>query len=154
MISQFVFDDGQFPLNINTFRSSFIQIWFQPLDYYISDVTECVFYILYQSSIGLVHSASQDLLQNNIFNYASSSNSHSTSTWYQILRGQNIKNISRKIPPILNKNISTKDILDLVIERTLTNIVDETLIYIKLECEKAFFLKFQKKGQRLFNYDF
>eukprot|EP01083_Nonionella_stella_P187134 686939_1 len=150
MISQFVFDEGEFPNSITAFREAFISIWFDPIDYYIADFTECVFYILYQSSIGLVHSASQDLLQNNIFSYASSSNSHSSSTWYQILRGQKLKNIKKFIPKKLNKNISIKNILDLVIERTLTNIVDETLIYIKCECEKQFFAKFQKKEQRLF----
>jgi len=153
MISQFVFDDGEFPKNIDKFRELFIAIWFDPIDYYLADFTECVFYILYQSSIGLVHSASQDLLERSIFN-SSSHSSHSSSTWYQILRGQNIEQIRKFIPKELAKSISVKDILDLVIERTLTNIVDETLIYIKLECEKNFFLKFQKKEQRLFNHDF
>jgi len=153
MISQFVFDDGEFPKNIQKFRESFISIWFDPIDFYLQDFTECVFFILYQSSIGLVHSASQDLLERNIFN-SSSHSSHSSSTWYQILRGQNIEQIKKFIPKELAKSISVKDILDLVIERTLTNIVDETLIYIKLECEKNFFLKFQKREQRLFNQDF
>ena len=154
MISQFVFDEGEFPQSIYQFRQEFISIWFEPIDFYIADFTECVFYILYQSSIGLVHSASQDLLQNNIFQHSSAATSHSSSTWYQILRGQKLKNIKKYIPKYLNKNISVKDILDLVIERTLTNIVDETLIYIKLECEKSFFKKFEKREQRLFNKDF
>jgi len=154
MISQFVFDEGEFPTTIEQFRRAFIQIWFEPIDYYIADFTECVFYILYQSAIGLVHSASQDLLTHNI--YAShAAASHSTSLWYQILRGQKFKNVKKFIPKHLRKNVSVKDILDLVIERTLTNIVDETLIYIKIECEKNFFKKFEKKEQRLFaNHDF
>ena len=63
-------------------------------------------------------------------------------------------NIKKFIPKYLSKNISVKDILDLVIERTLTNIVDETLIFIKLDCEKSFFKKFEKREQRLFNKNF
>ena len=167
MISQFVFDEGEFPININEFRNAFISIWFEPIDFYIADFTECVFYILYQSSIGLVHSASEDLLRDSLFSYpTTTASSHSSSTWYQILthnkhlqnhhkmmsnKGINIKKF---IPKYLSKNISVKDILDLVIERTLTNIVDETLIFIKLDCEKSFFKKFEKREQRLFNKNF
>jgi len=155
VISQFVFDDGQFPQTLKALRESFVAAWEEPLDHYIADFTECIFYILYQSAIGLVHTASYDLMEDSIYK-ASSSSSHASSLWYQIVssRGQKHQKMEKYLPEDLRKNLSVKDILDLVLERTLSNVVDENMNFVKLECEKRLFNKFARKEKRLFGDTF
>ena len=153
VISQFVFDDGQFPQSLEALRESFVAAWADPLDHYIADFTECIFYVLYQSAIGLVHTASYDLMEHSIGS-ASSASSHASSLWFQIVRGQKHQKVEKYLPEELRKNVSVKDILDLVLDRTLSNVVDENMTFVKLECEKSFFDKFAKKEQRLFTHSF
>lgn len=152
VISQFVFDDGQFPQTLAALRQAFVKAWEDPLDHYIADFTECIFYILYQSAIGLVHSASYDLMEHSIGS-ASSSSSHASSTWFQIVRGHKL-NVEKILPEDLRQSVSVKDILDLVLDRTLSNVVDEHMTFVKLQCEKSFFNNFAKMEQRMFTHSF
>lgn len=149
VISQFVFDDGQFPQSLKSLRESFVNAWMEPLDHYIADFAECIFHTLYQSIHGLVQTASYDLMEQSI-----GTSSHSSSLWFQIVTGQKHRNVEKYLPEELRKSVSVKDILDLVLDRTLSNVVDENMSFVKLECEKSFFNKFAKKEQRLFTRGF
>ena len=143
IISNFSFDENLHSISsVKEFRQHFVECWEQSVDYYLSDVTECVMNTLYRSCVGLVCSASQDLLKESILTMSSSAHSHSSSQWFQILKVKKYR--MDKIEAIfsrITKYITIKDVLNIAISRTLINVVEERLIFLRLDAQKRFFYR-------------
>ncbi|ETO19395.1 hypothetical protein RFI_17838 [Reticulomyxa filosa] len=149
IIVDFSFENSR-PKTIQEYRRYFIKAWKKPIDMFIFDLSEAIFEILYQSTVGLICSTCVDLLKGTL-------RTHVLPKVKLILRGQhkaansdnhNKSQTSQKkqriIPKAIKHYISLKEIVDIVTERVLYNVVSENLTYLRFECEKKFYKTFEK----------
>ncbi|ETO10283.1 hypothetical protein RFI_27094 [Reticulomyxa filosa] len=155
MIADFAFENSR-PKTVQEYRIHFIKAWKKPIDMLIFDLSEAAFEILYQSTVGLVCSTCVDLLKRtmktNVLPKIKLLLQQHRANLNKDNKSQSLHKNQHLIPNAIKRHISTKEIVDILMERVLYNVVNENLTYLRFECEKKFYKAFEKKHQMMGTY--